>query len=240
MATYRKAIATAFLAVTTILPSLATAGLFEDAEARKAIGELRQRLEAKAETASLLELASQNEALRQEVSRLRGQVEVLTNELANAQQRQKDFYIELDNRLRKLEPQRAVIDGQPVTLSFAEQQAYDAALAQFKAGDYQAASKAFADFVARYPKSGYAASAQYLLGTSYYALREYQKAINAQMVVLNQYGKSARAPEAMLNIASCYMEKKDRKSAEKLLKKLIKLYPQSDAAKTAKERLKAH
>lgn len=233
----RSIIATAFLAVTLILPSLATAGLFEDSEARKAVMDIRAVLDGKADTASVQELSSQNESLRQELAKLRGQVEVLTNELANAQRRQKDFYIELDNRMRKLEPQQVVIDGKPVMIESSEQNAYDAAFSQFKAGDYKAAADAFSEFVARYPKSGFAASAQYFLGSAYYGLRDYNKAIVAQMVVVKQYANSSRAPDAMLNIASCYAEMKDKANAKKTLKKLISQYPKSEAADAAKERL---
>jgi tol-pal system protein YbgF len=168
---------------------------------------------------------------------LRGKIEVLTNELTNAQKRQKDFYVELDNRMRKLEPQPVLIDGQQVLIDSSEQNVYDAALAQFKAGDYKAASLAFSDFVGRYPKSGFAASAQYFMGSSFYALRDYEKAVNAQMVVLKMYPQSSRAPDAMLNIASCYLEMKDKVSAKKMLKKLVAQYPKSEAAETAKERL---
>jgi hypothetical protein len=38
---------------------------------------------------------------------------VLTNEIANAQQRQKDFYVDLDARLRKLEPQQVQSMARP-------------------------------------------------------------------------------------------------------------------------------
>jgi TolA-binding protein len=86
---------------------------------------------------------------------------VLANDIANAQQRQKDFYVDLDARLRKLEPQQVQVDGQTVAVGVSEQQAYDAALSQFKGGDYKGAGNAFADFLKRYPQSGYAASAQY-------------------------------------------------------------------------------
>jgi tol-pal system protein YbgF len=223
-----------------ILPSLATAGLFEDSEARRAVTDIRTKLDTKADTSSLVELGTQNEALRQEVAKLRGQIEVLGNELANAQRRQKDFYVELDNRMRKLEPHQVVIDGKEVVIDAVEQSAYDAAMAQFKAGDYKAASDGFADFVSRYPKSGLVASAQYFLGNAFYMLRDYQNAISAQMVIIKLHANSARAPDAMLNIASCYTELKDKPSAKKVLTKLIAQYPKSEAAETAKERLASH
>jgi len=233
----RSVMAAALLAALVLLPLQAKAGIFDDDEARRAVLDIRTKLDSKADKTSVLELASQIEALRQEVAKLRGQNEMMANELANAQRRYKDFYVELDSRTRKLEPQQVVVDGQEVVIEPAEQNAYDAAMAQFKAGSYKPATAAFAEFLRRYPKSGYAASAQYLLGSSFYALRDYRNAISAQLVVMKQHASSPKAAEAMLNIASCYLELKDKQTARKYLDKLIAQYPNSAAAKTAKERL---
>ena len=227
------------LAAMAILPMRASAALFEDEEARKAILDIRVKLEAKADKTGLLELSNQNDLLRQEVARLRGQVEMLANEVANAQRRQKDFYVELDNRTRKLEPQRVVIDGKEVLVEPAEQNAYDTAMSQFKAGSFKAAAMAFSDFLRQYPRSAYAAPAQYFLGSAFYAQRDYRNAISAQTVVLKRHAGSEKVPDAMLNIASCYTEMKNNTSAKKMLEKLITQYPKSDAAKTARERLGA-
>jgi hypothetical protein len=74
------------LAVSAACALPAHAGLFDDDEARKAILDIRARLDnlrrdvdAKADKNSLLDVASQNEQLRQEVAKLRGQIEVLTS-----------------------------------------------------------------------------------------------------------------------------------------------------------------
>ena len=56
-------------------------------------------------------------------------------------------------------------------------------------------------------------------------------------MVLKAYPDSPKAADAMLNIASCQTELKD-KAAKKTLQELIKTYPDSSAAETAKERLK--
>lgn len=241
-------LAAAVLAAASLAPVAAHAGLFDDDEARRAILDARTRIEAlqrdigvrldaKADKNSLLDLANQNEQLRLDVAKLRGQVEVLTNELANAQQRQKDFYVDLDNRLRKLEPQKVTVDGREASIDQTEQRTYDAALELFKGGDYKSASSAFNDFLRRYPQSGYAASAQYWLGNAYYAQRDYRNAIAAQQVVVKNYPDSTKAPDALLNIATCYIELKDKVSARRALDTVLAQYPDSTAARTAKERL---
>lgn len=244
--TIKSALAAAVMAAFSFAPMQAQAALFEDEEARKAILDIRTRLtnmqseiNAKADKTNNFDLNNQNEQLRQEIARLRGQIEILTNELANAQKRQKDFYVDLDARLRKLEPQKATVDGKEVMLEQGEQRTYDAALAYFKAGDYKNAGAAFFDFTRRYPQSGLAASAQYWLGNTYYAQRDYKNAITAQQVVVKNYPDSPKAPDALLNIASCHMELKDKAAAKKTLETLIAQYPDAPAAHTAKERLAA-
>src|SRR6478672_3571811 len=95
----RSALALAVTAAALAAPLQAHAGLFDDDEARRAILDLRSRIDAvnarvdgKADKTSSLDLSGQNEQLRNEIAKLRGQIEVLTNEVANAQRRQKDFY----------------------------------------------------------------------------------------------------------------------------------------------------
>lgn len=243
---FKSSIAAAFMAAFSYAPLHAHAALFSDDEARNAILEMRKRLDnmqseinVKADKASSLDLVNQNEQLRQEIARLRGQIEVLTNELANQQKRQKDFYTDLDNRLRKVEPQKANVDGKEVSITPSEQSTYDAALAYFRAGDYKNAGASFYDFMRRFPQSSLAPSAQYWLGNTYYAQRDYRNAISAQQVVVKNYPDSPKAADALLNIASCYMELKDKQAAKKTLETLSAQYPDAPAAQTAKERLAA-
>jgi tol-pal system protein YbgF len=244
----RFTFAAAVMAAASFAPLQAQAGLFDDDEARKAILDIRakidglrrdmeSRVDQKADKNSTLDLLSQNEQMRQEIARLRGQVEVLTNEVSNAQQRQKDFYVDLDTRLRKVEPQKVNIDGREASVDQAEQKSYDAALALFKAGDYKTASASFADFLRRYPTSAFAAPAQYWLGNSHYALRDYRSAVEAQQSVVRNYPDSPKAPDALLNMASSFMELKDRTAARKSLEALIQQYPDAPAAQTARDRL---
>ncbi|HWJ94859.1 MAG TPA: YbgF trimerization domain-containing protein, partial [Telluria sp.] len=93
----------ACLALAAWLPLQASAGILEDDEARKAILELRAKVDAmardlnaridtKSDKTAALEQLNQQEQTMQEIARLRGQIEVLANELSNAQKHQKDYY----------------------------------------------------------------------------------------------------------------------------------------------------
>lgn len=241
---FKSVSAAAMLAAVACLPMTAHAGLFDDDEARKAVLDLRNKVDAlqkemanKSDKNSALSLSDQNDQLRQDIARLRGQIEVLTNELSNTQQRQKDFYVDLDARVRKLEPQKVTIDGKESSVDLNEQKSYDAALNQFKGGDYKGAGAAFSDFLKRYPQSGYAPSAQYWVGNALYAQRDYKGAIAAQQAVAKNYPDSPKVADAMLNIGSSYIELKDKAAAKKSLDALIAKYPESPAAQTGKEKL---
>lgn len=237
----KKTLIAALMAAFSCASLSAHAALFGDDEARKAIIDLRAKVDgvqqSKAETSAVLTLSNQNDALKQEISRLNGQIEVLSNEVQNLQQRQKDFYVDLDNRLRKLEPQVVAVDGKDAMVGQSEQTAYDNALALFKAGDYKKSGSSFADFIQRYPESAYAPSAQYWIGNAYYAQRDYKNAIAAQQALLKKYPENPKAADALLNIASSQVELKDRPAAKKTLESLVAKFPNAPAAQTAKERL---
>ena len=199
------------------------------------------KLEASAaDRNSLLDLSGQLDQLRSDLARLRGQVEVLSNQIDTAEKRQKDLYLDIDTRLRKLEQTKeqppAATSGE-TTASPAETKAYEAALNQFKQGNYQASVAGFQSFIAAFPGSQQVSSAQYWIGNAYYALRDYKMAIAAQQKVLTTWPDSAKAPDAMLNIASCQAEMGATRTARETLRTLLKKYPGTPAAEQAKQRL---
>jgi tol-pal system protein YbgF len=230
----------------------AHAGLFDDEEARQAIAKLRDQVEASQKAADerltrietlaqdrSLDLAKQLDELKQELARLRGQIEVQDHQIETLDRRQKDLYTDLDTRLRKLETS-AQAQQTPVASTpdpVLEGKAYEAALNQFKQGNYQASVAGFQSFIATYPGSQQVSSAQYWIGNAYYALRDYKMAIAAQQKVLATWPDSAKAPDAMLNIASCQAEMGATRTARETLHTLLKKYPGTPAAEQATQRL---
>lgn len=224
----------------------AHAALFEDDEARRAILDLRQRVEAAREATnqrvadesgqlrrSLLDLQNQIEALRGDMARMTGQNEQLTRTVTELQQRQ----VQTDDRLKKDEPSNVTVDGREFSADPREKAEFDAALGVFRSGQFAQAQTAFASFVKAHPQSGYNASALFWLGNAQYATRNYNEAIANFRSMLSLAPDHAKAPEAVLSIANCQIELKDTKAARRTLEDLAKAYPQSEAAQAGRERL---
>jgi tol-pal system protein YbgF len=240
-----------------------------DDEARRRIEALRQQMEqnqrtlderlSKIESSStssasrdaILDLANQLDALRNDMAKLRGQIEVLNNQIETAGQRQKDLYLDIDTRLRKLEQAREQAAANPPPAaptaaapgadepSAAETRAYQAALDQFKLGNYALAVAAMQGFMVTYPQSKLAPNAQYWIGMAYSGQRNYKEAIVAQRKLLAAWPDSDKAPDAMLSIASAQETMGDRKSAQRTLEELVGRFPNSSSAAAAKQRLAA-
>ena len=243
--------AKALLALTLSCAFVSTghAALFEDDEARRAILELRQRVDVLQQVnqrsgddnspvrRSLLDLQTQIETLRMEHAKLRGQNEQLLRDVADLQRRQKDIAQGVDERLRQFEPVKVTVDGLEFQADADEKRDFEAALAVFRAGKFADAKTTFAGFVRQYPRSGYLPSARFWLGNAQYAAREYKEAIGNFKMLLSEAPGHARAPEAALSIANCQIELKETRTARKTLEDLLRDYPQSEAAVAAKERL---
>ena len=187
-----------------------------------------------------MDLAQLIESLKQDMARLRGQIEVLVNQAENLERRQKDLYVDLDTRLRKLEQAQTQLQDkvtQGERDAAAEKQAYETALNQFKVGNYQMAITGFQGFMSTYANSQLAPSAQYWVGNAHYAMRDYKSAIAAQQKLVSAWPDNAKAPDALLNIASAQAELGDAKAARETLGTLVKKYPTSTAAEQARQRL---
>ena len=188
----------------------------------------------------VLDLAQSIDELKRDLAGLRGQIEVLVNQGGTLERRQKDLYVDLDARMRKLEQAQNQIVEKAAQVERdvqTEKQNYETALNQFKVGNYQASIAAFQTFMVNYPNSQLVPSAQYWVGNAYYALRDYKVAIAAQEKVLKSWPDNSKAPDAMLNIASAQAELGDQKSARETLRVLTQRYPSSPAADQAKQRL---
>jgi len=236
----------------------ASAQLFSDPEMKRRVDELRQeqqanqqRIDARltaieaaaVERRAILDLSGQIDALRAELARTRGQIEVMVNQLENTEKRQRDLYVDIDTRLRRLEqvkeqaalaPDRPGADAGPTE---AEKKAYEGALNHFKLGNYSAAIDMLQGMLASYPNSKLAPNAQYWIGMGYSGRRDYRQAIAAHQKVIAGWPTDPKASDAMLSIASSHEALGERAAAQKTLQEVMAKYPGSPAAANAKLRL---
>jgi tol-pal system protein YbgF len=241
----------------------AHAGLLSDDVARKQVQELEARVSKleQSQGRSLVDLQSQIDSLNANMRKLEGQNQELQHDLQDAEKRQKDFYIDLDTRLRRFEAvdnaspaQPAAASGVPVTGTMAQQpalpvapaydpatedRAYESGYAFFSANSYQNAINAFQEFLQKFPNSVFVPRVHFWMGESYFALKDYKNALASYQLLIDKYSYSPKTPDAMLAAADCRKQLKSLKAAKKTLKELIAKYPHSDAAGKAKALLKS-
>jgi tol-pal system protein YbgF len=211
----------------------------------------------------LLDLQQQIDALKEDLARERGQNEQLVRQVDDLQKQQTALQQQVaasasavraasapqadqggastagqDDGASDQQPQ---VPTAPVPVASSanvrEKQDYDAALTQFRGGNFTAAQTGFAGFVKRYPRSLLAPAALFWLGNAQYATRNYKEAIGNFRSLLSAAPQHEKAPEALLSIANCQIELKDQKAARAALEELVKNYPRSEAASAARDRL---
>ena len=193
---------------------------------------------------AVLQLKSDNEALKQQIAELRGEREQLSRDISVVQRNQKDLttgiedrIFKIDQRFSKIEPVMVQIDGLEFQSDQAEKKDYELALSTFKRGEYSGAVNAFAGFLRKYPNSGFRQSALFWVASAKFVKGDYVDTTNQLRAFLNMNEAHNRYPEAMLTLANAQIELKLSPDAKKTLEDLIRDYPSSEAAKVATERL---
>lgn len=202
---------------------------------------------------TLIDLQSQIDAQNTNLRTLRGQNEELTHDLQDAEKRQKDFYIDLDTRLRHIEeiqasappapPVPAVASAVPASAAAdaddpaAEFRAYDAAYQLFKSAKYDDAVAAFQDFLKKFPDSVYIPNVHFVMGSIYFAQKDYRNALASFDLLASKYSYSPKTPEAMLGVADSQEQLGNKVAARKTLRLIASKFAGSDTAGEAKKRL---
>jgi len=259
----RSALATLTL-LAGLLAAAPAAAFLNDAEARKAINDLREKVTAMEEAAakreteaaaataaerarqaeelatlrrSLLELNNQIVALRGEIARLAGVNETVAKDLAESQRRQRDLSQAFDERLKKIEPVKVVVDGREFMVEQEERRAYEEAFAAIRGGDFDKSVQLFTGFLRRYPGSPYADTARFWLANAQYGRRDYRQAIELFRAFVSSAPLHPRAPDALLALANSQAEMKDGRAARRTIEELLKESPSSEAAAAGRDRL---
>lgn len=214
---------------------------------QQALEERLAAIEAIIKGQGLLDLLSQVEQLNQELSRVKGELEVATHNISSTQQRQRDLYADTDTRLRQLESNatqpvpsgETPVDGSGESVEpTAEAAEFEAAQALSKASKHREAFDAYNKFLQTYPNSERLPEVQYALGYAQFSLKNYKASISTQEKMVQRFPDHAKAPDAMFNIANSQIQLSDVEGAKKTLRILLNQYPKSTVAPSAQQRLK--
>jgi tol-pal system protein YbgF len=200
---------------------------FPDDEARKAILDLRQQMQQQtAQNVRVrMQLADQIQALQQQITQLQAQVELATHQ-------------QQTSVTTPVSPSAANNARQTEENAPQEQTAYDGAIELFHKGQYKEAIEALTAFIALYPHSIFTPTAQFYLGSSHYAIKDFRGAITPLQTMVAAAPNHARAPDALLVIAGSQVELNHRTGAKTTLQRIVRQYPSTPAAETARNRLR--
>jgi len=208
----------------------------------------------------ITDITLQLEEVRRENRELRGQVENLGHELEQLERKQRDLYLDIDQRLgsgqsagtppvsasdsaragspavvetRTPQPVSNATDRKQIEAEY--QAAYDLLSPQNKR--YEDAARAFTVFLKKYPDDELAPNAQYWLGEANYVSQHNAEAQQAFELVVSKYPESTKAPGALFKIGRLEQAAGNNDAARKSYQKVLKDYPDSPAAGLARQRL---
>ena len=252
-------LSTVFIVSTSSISALA---LEKDVISMMSVKQRLERVERMMGSEMLVMQSQQIEALQEEISMLREQLDQQGHELSMIKQRQRSLYLDMDRRINNVETTSPALGlsaavpssgalNVPVSSSGVSEPAqavvpatnkngkssYDKAFGLLKEGRYNQAIVAFSNFINKYPSSQYADNAQYWLAEANYAYRQYKQALTEFQRLISKYPDSTKVQGARLKIAYVYYELKNWSAAKESLQEIIKLFPNTNYAKKATERL---
>jgi len=209
------------------------------------------RIERMLDNRTLAELAEQVSSAQREAQELRGDIETLNFELEQGQQRQRQQYVDLDDRLQQLErggsqsaapavqsgAGGAVGAGQLPLPGAGDRANYQAAFELLKEARYDESANAFRQFLITFADSPLADNAQYWLAETAYVNRRFGEALPKFQRVLDDYPGSRKAPDALLKIGYCNYELQRWSAAREALQRVVNEFGDTTAARLAQQRL---
>jgi len=127
---------------------------------------------------------------------------------------------------------------QEVPKNLKEENLFQQAYLYFQKGDYRLARSYWEEYLKRYPKGRWVGQTYYWLGETYFKEKNYEEAIIYYQKLIDLPEPNPFKPKAMLKQAEAFLQLKDKKAAEIVLKKLVKTFPGTQEAKEGEKILK--
>ena len=119
----------------------------------------------------------------------------------------------------------------------APRELYTQAYADFARGNYDLAIAGFAEYIKAYPATDFTDNAQYWIGECLYGKKQYTEAIEAWNTLFREYPSSDKLPDARVKKGMA-LEKLGRRSQALVeYRYVVDRFPNTQAARIARERL---
>lgn len=212
--------------------------MFGDDEARKAILELREKLNASND--AQVKLRQSMDGLQNANAQLLGQIEELRNVIHRQQDDMRRYYQDLENRIKPLEPEEILLpDGKVYVASAEERRLIGLADDLFAKQDYVRSAALYEQVALLYPTSDYAPWAQSKAGSACYIAEDLDCAIRALTPIKALDIAHEVRPNALMTLAAAQLAAKKRDEAIAVWSLVQKDYPGSELAEDAKKRVNA-
>ncbi len=200
------------------------------------------RIERTLESGAMNDLLRGAEEMQREMRQLRGEVETLGHRLERLEERQRDQFTHLDERVAALEAGGVGDAADPEVADFdfdeeGEHAAYQEAFSVLMDGDYAGAMRKLESFLEQYPDGDLAANAWYWLAEARYASGEYEAALEDFERLRADFPESDKQGDALLKIGYAYYELEDFDAAREALEQVREEHGGTTLDRLARERL---
>jgi len=127
--------------------------------------------------------------------------------------------------------------AQPAPVGVSPQRMYDMAWTDYTAGQWALCVAGFDNYLRTFPRSELADEAQFYIGECNYSDGKFNEAVDAYNKVISNYPKGESVPNAYYKRGITFERMNQQDRARESFDAVIKSFPDSDAARLAKQRL---
>ena len=196
----------------------------------RSVGALADRVQK-----SLQEQQDQQAKTLAGVAGLNSQLQDLSEQIGNMKQAMTDLTSDVIRLSAKMTDLTTLVKTQgsaaPAQVEVSADDLWNDAETDRHGGKFDAAQKEYSEIVHRFPDSPHAADAQYYIGWLHYSNKEWDDAVKAFDLVLQNYSDSTRVPFALYYKADSLAHSGHAPEAEDVLRELRKKFPNHQLAK---------
>ena len=193
------------------------------------------------------ELRETQASLNAKLEKVLNEIQVLKENLEETNQRVRDLSVPTVSAVPPADPsgfngtadtaEPAPAPARTTQPTVSEQQLYQDAMALYTKGRFEQALRSFQDLLDQYPGSGLSDDSQFMIGESYYGMKEYVDAVAEYDKVVKAYPDSDRVPGARLKKAFSLFSLGKKGQGVVELQQITQRYPDTKESEIARQRL---